>query len=211
MKPMTFSRRHALLLLASAAGRPAAAAATSALPGDSVYRLNPRLTDQDGHPFELASLQGGPVLVSMFYSSCEMVCPVLFETITQTVRSAPPAVRDRLRILMVTFDPERDTVAVLKETAQKHGCDPHWSLVRGSSADVRQIAAALGVQYRRLDNGEFNHSTSVLLLDSQGRIARRSGSLGSVDALLVSALRQDFSRRGIDAAAPGPIRSEVRP
>ena len=189
MKPLLLPRRQALLLLAAAACLPAIATG-SALPGDSLYRLNPRLTDQDGKPFELASLQGGPVLVSMFYSSCEMVCPVLFETVAQTVKALPAPARDRIRILMVTFDPERDTVAVLKETAARHGCDPHWSIVRGSPADVRQIAAALGVQYRRLASGEFNHSTSVLLLDAQGRITRRSGSLGTVDPALVTALRQ---------------------
>jgi protein SCO1/2 len=195
MNPLLLPRRQALLLLAGAACLPTFAAVTatgtgSALPGDSLYRLNPRLTDQDGKPFELKSLQGGPVLVSMFYSSCEMVCPVLFETVAQTVKSLPEPARDRIRILMVTFDPERDTVAVLKETAARHGCDQHWSIVRGSPADARQIAAALGVQYRRLTSGEFNHSTSVLLLDSQGRITRRSGSLGAVDADLVTALRQ---------------------
>jgi protein SCO1/2 len=135
-------------------------------------------------------LQGSPVLVSMFYSSCEMVCPVLFETVAQTVKLLPAPAQERIRILMVTFDPDRDTVAVLKETAAKHGCDRHWSLVRGSNADVRQIAAALNVQYRRLPSGEFNHSTSVLLLDAQGRITRCSGSLGAVDPALVSALRQ---------------------
>jgi protein SCO1/2 len=181
------SRRQALALLAGAACLPAAVAAV-ALPGDSVYRLNPRLTDQDGHAFELASLRGGPVLASMFYSSCEMVCPVLFETVAQTVKSLPGPARDRVRILMVSFDPERDTVAVLKDTADKHGCDKHWSLVRGSVADARQIAAAFGVQYRRLASGEFNHSTSVLLLDAEGRIVKRSGSLGAVDPELVSAL-----------------------
>ncbi len=193
MKPLTFSRREVLLLLATATCLPVVATAApsaSALPGDSFYRLNPRLTDQDGQPFELGTLQGGPVLVSMFYSSCEMVCPVLFETVAQTVKTLPPRARERIRILMVTFDPERDTVAVLKETAEKHGCDKHWSLVRGSNADVRQIAAALGVQYRRLASGEFNHSTSVLLLDTEGRITKRSGSLGSIDPTLVSALRQ---------------------
>ena len=191
MKSLQLSRRHVLTLLAGAACRPAVAAATgSALPGDSLYRLDPHLTDQDGHPFELGTLQGGPVLVSMFYSSCEMVCPVLFETIAQTLKSLPAPARDRIRILMVTFDPERDTVAVLKETAEKHSCDKHWSLVRGSPADVRQVAAVLGVQYRRLASGEFNHSTSVLLLDAQGRITRRSGSLGAVDPALVTALRQ---------------------
>jgi protein SCO1/2 len=193
MNPLILQRRQALLLLAGAACLPAIAgvtAAGSSLPGDSLYRLNPHLTDQDGKPFELGALQGGPVLVSMFYSSCEMVCPVLFETVAQTVKSLPAPARDRIRILMVTFDPERDTVAVLKETAEKHSCDQHWSIVRGSPADVRQIAAALGVQYRRLASGEFNHSTSVLLLDAQGRITKRSGSLGAVDPALVTALRQ---------------------
>lgn len=189
MNHVDLSRRQALLLLAGAACLPAASA-VAALPGDSVYRLNPRLTDQDGRPFELATLQGGPVLASMFYSSCEMVCPVLFETIAQTVKALPLPARERVRILMVTFDPDRDTQAVLKETADKHGCDRRWTLVRGSDADVRQVAAGLGVQYRRLPSGEFNHSTSVLLLDAQGRITQRSGSLGAVDPALVSALRQ---------------------
>jgi protein SCO1 len=194
MIPLTLHRRQALLMLGAAClpalSVGAATGAGTALPGDSLYRLNPRLTDQDGKPFELKSLQGGPVLASMFYSSCDMVCPVLFETVAQTVKSVPAPARDRIRVLMVTFDPERDTVAVLKETAAKHRCDPHWSIVRGSPADARQIAAALGVQYRRLASGEFNHSTSVLLLDSQGRITQRSGSLGAVDADLVAALRQ---------------------
>jgi protein SCO1/2 len=192
MKIHKLSRRQVLTLLASAASLPALAATTSstgATPGDSVYRLNPSLTDQDGHAFALGTLQGGSVLVSMFYSSCEMVCPVLFETITQTIRSLPAPIRDRIRILMVTFDPERDSVAVLKETSEKHSCSKNWSLVRGSPADVRQIAAALGVQYRRLASGEFNHSTSVLLLDAQGRIITRSASLGAIDPALVTALR----------------------
>ena len=182
------SRRHTLALLAATACLPASAATD--LPGNSVYRLEPHLTDQDGHPFALGSLRGGPVLASMFYSSCEMVCPVLFETIAETLRSLPAPARERVRVLMVSFDPERDTVAVLKETAGKHSCGKQWSLVRGSDADVRQVAAALGVQYRRLTSGEFNHSTSVLLLDAQGRIVKRSGSLGAVDPDLVAALRQ---------------------
>jgi protein SCO1/2 len=193
MKTTPFDRRHALLLLAGAACWPVLAASVEAkasLPGDSLYRLAVHLTDQDGRPFDLASLWGAPVLVSMFYSSCEMVCPVLFETIAQTIKAAPPSARERVRVLMVTFDPERDTVAVLKETARKHGCDGRWTLARSSSSEARQVAAALGVQYRRLASGEFNHSTAVMLLDTEGRITKRSGSLGEVDPELVTAIGQ---------------------
>jgi len=179
------SRRDVLALLGSAA----LAAATRAAPppGDSVYQLHPRLVDQDGHPFDWGSTRGVPVLASMFYSSCEMVCPLIFESISRTVAALDPPVRDRLRVVMVSFDPERDTVPVLKETAAKHHCDARWSLVRGSDADARRIAALLGVQYRRLPSGEYNHSSIISLLDAEGRIVKRTTMVGDVDPALVAA------------------------
>ena len=152
------TRRDVLSLFAFAA-LAASARAAAPLPGDSVYQLHPRLVDQDGHPFDWASTRGAPVLASMFYTSCEMVCPLIFESIRRTVDAFDKPVRDKVRVVMVSFDPERDTVPVLKETAAKHHCDARWSLVRGSGADARRIAALLGVQYRRLPSGEFNHSS----------------------------------------------------
>jgi protein SCO1/2 len=55
---------------------------------------------------------------------------------------------------------------------------------------VRKLAATLGIQYRRLASGEFNHSTVIEVLDRQGRIAARSGKLGAADTTLVKALHQ---------------------
>jgi len=193
MRSSSLSRRSALALIALAAALPPALAA--APPGDSIYQLHPALTDQDGRPYDLASTRGAPVLVSMFYSGCEMVCPVIFETIAQTVKALPAPERARLRILMVTFDPERDTVDVLKATAQRHGCDERWRLVRATDADVRRLAAVLGVQYRRLPSGEFNHSSALLLLDAEGRIVKRTGVLGSVDTGFVAAIHGSLAAR----------------
>jgi protein SCO1/2 len=195
-----FTRRGALALLAlAAAAAPALAAAAAgadALPGDSIYQLRPALTDQDGRPYDLAATRGAPVVVSMFYSGCEMVCPVIFETIAQTVKALPAADRPRARVLMISFDPERDTVDVLKATARRHGCDDRWHLVRAGDADVRRIAAVLGVQYRKLPSGEFNHSSQILLLDAQGRIVKRTGLLGSVDSGFVAALHGALAAPG---------------
>ncbi|MDE2368845.1 MAG: SCO family protein [Burkholderiales bacterium] len=182
-------RRYLIGLGAALCASRVIAAAPSELPGDSIYRLAAPLTDQDGRPFELASLRGHPVLASMFYSSCEMVCPLIFETMHRLVDALAPAERARVRLLMVSFDPERDNIAVLKKTAQAHDCGANWTLARAEAAQVRRIAAVLGVQYRRLDSGEYNHSASIALLDREGRIARRSGLLGSLDAPLLAALR----------------------
>ncbi len=196
MKPLCLSRRRALLLSASLC-LPAIGvqSAQPALPGSSVYQLRPPLTDQNGQAFDIASLRGQPALVSMFYGSCDMVCPMIFQTIAQTVQTLPARDRVRVRVLMVSFDPQRDSVAVLKQLAQTHQCDAQWTLARTDEDQARLLAAVLGVQYRRLPSGEFNHSSTVLLLDAQGRIVARSGLLGRVDPLLLRALQAQLQPR----------------
>jgi protein SCO1/2 len=193
------SRRGALLLLGAAAcalrpGR--SAAATGDLPGNSVYQFRPPLTDQNGRPFDIVSLRGQPVLVSMFYSSCEMVCPMIFETIRMTLDALPVGERERIRVLMVSFDPARDSVAVLKEKADAHRCDARWTLARTDDTSARKLAALLGIQYRRLASGEFNHSSTIELLDAEGRIAARTGTLAAVDPAFVKSLRASMAARG---------------
>lgn len=188
MDRFEISRRDALAAMAALACA-SAFASDAAAPADSVYRLAATLTDQDGRSFELASLRGHPVLVSMFYSSCQMVCPMIFETVHATLKALPAAERKDLRVLMVSFDPARDTVAALKDTAARRNCDAQWSLVRTDDATTRKIAAVLGVQYRKLADGEFNHSTQIALLDREGRIAAKSGKLGPADPALVKRVR----------------------
>lgn len=198
------TRRQALAALGALALVPAfahdheahAEAPLPAVPGDSVYLLEAGLQDQDGRAFTLAGLQGGPVLASMFYTSCDMVCPMIFETLHATLRALPAADRAQTRVLMVSLDPGRDTPAVLKATAQARGCDDRWVLARGDEATTRKVAAVLGIQYRRLANGEFNHSSTIDLLDRSGRIVARSGKLGPADPALVAALRKLVPPRG---------------
>ena len=187
------SRRAALRSLAAIACLPLAARiACAGGPGDSVYALHAALTDQDGRAFELSSLRGAPVLASMFYSSCDMVCPLIFETIHATLDALPPAERPAWRVLMVSFDPARDTVPVLKQAAADHHCGPEWTLARCDDATARAVAAVFGVQYRRLKNGEFNHSTVIDLLDREGRIATRTAKLGAPDPAFVAAMRRAY-------------------
>lgn len=197
-------RREALLSLAALAAAPAWAHGAghepmpdvAVVPGDSIYRLDAQLEDQDGRPFALASLQGTPVLASMFYTSCSMVCPMIFESIHANLRALPAREREAVRMLMVSFDPARDTQAVLKKAAQQHHCDSRWTLARCDEATARKVAAVLGIQYRRLADGEYNHSSTIDVLDAQGRIVARSGKLGAADPAVAAALRKLPPRAG---------------
>lgn len=197
-----FVRRQLLGCAALAILLPHALGQSAALPGDSVYQLRPGMTDQHGHPFDWTASVGQPVLVSMFYTSCKEVCPLIFETIKQNLSAIDPAERERVKVLMISFDPRRDSPAALARTAQAHHCDAHWTLVSTDEASTRKLAAVLGIQYRRLPDGDFNHSSSIILLDSQGRIVARSGKLGTIDPDLVQALKHTLANSAAPRASP---------
>ena len=168
-----------------------ASGAPAPLPGDSIYRLPIALTDQDGKDFHLADRRGTLQLVSMFYTSCPYVCPLIIDTIKKTQRALSADEQKRLQVLLVSFDPERDSVTRLKETAGQRKIDAAtWTLARTATPSVRKLAAVLGVQYRALANREINHSTSIVLLDKDGRIIARTDRLGATDADFVAALHK---------------------
>lgn len=192
------SRRRDLLLsgaglwLASTglARAAADAAAQARLPSDSIYQLKLPLVDQEGRSFALDERRGRPMLVSMFYTSCRFVCPMLIEALQATEAQLSPEEHARLSVMMVSFDPAHDSVAALKKTADQRQLDSqHWILARTEAPNVRKLAALLGIQYRAIGNGDFNHTTALILIDAQGRIAGRTAQLGSADPAFVKLVK----------------------
>ncbi|HWW73495.1 MAG TPA: SCO family protein [Duganella sp.] len=184
MKPATTLRHIALAatlltgLAAPAFARiPIADAATTA-PGASLYRLDTALTDGAGQRFTLGEMAGAPVLVTMFYGDCHAACPIIIETLKRTV-AALGAAGKPLRVVLISLDPQHDTPASLAMLASKHDLDaPQFRLaVAADESRTRTVAAALNIKYRRLDNGEINHTTRVLLLDGAGTQVASSSRL----------------------------------
>jgi protein SCO1 len=172
-----------------------AAHATQPLPGDSVYQLPVQLTRQDGQPQLLSARRGRPQLMTMFYTSCQMVCPLIIDSMRLTRNALDPAIRSQIDLLAVSFDPAKDNVATLRSYADKRKLDPRiWTLARAEPAQVRQLSGVLGLQYRQLPDGEFNHSSELILLDAEGRIAARTSVIGRLDPAFVKAVAEIVSR-----------------
>ena len=179
--------RLVALLLALAA--PAVARAADALPPESVYHLDLALTDQRAQSLRFADGRGQARIVSMFYANCPYVCPMIVETIKRTESALEPSARARLGVLLVTLDPERDDPTALAKVAAQRKLDgSRWILARTAPDDVRKLAAVLGIQYRQLENREFNHSSALILLDAEGRVLARSSTLGETDPECVAAV-----------------------
>jgi len=156
------------------------AAAAAPLPGDSVLRVPANFKDQDGKAFTLAQRRGGVQLVTMFYSSCPYACPLIIDTGKGIDHALTPAERAKLRVLLLSLDPARDTPAKLGAVVAKRKIDTaRWTLGTTDASGVRQTAAVLGIRYRQLANGEFNHSSVMILLDADGRILARTEKIGA--------------------------------
>ena len=187
MIPRLLAAAAALFLFAAAS---VVRAESPALPGDSVYRLDVPLLDQDAKLITFPSLRGKVRIASMFYSSCPYVCPMIVETIRRVEKQLDPAARARLEVALVSLDPERDDPPTLKKTAkERHVDETRWRLLRAESGDVRKIAAVLGVQYRQLENRDFNHSSALVLLDADGHVLARSSTIGEPDPEFVAAVK----------------------
>lgn len=188
-------KRAVLLLAGLLLGGSAHSAAP--LPGNSVYNLPLELTGQSGRQQELASRRGRAQLVTMFYTSCQMVCPLIIDSMRLTRNALDPAVRARVDLLAVSFDPARDDVATLHTYAEKRKLDSRiWTLARAEPAQVRQLSGVLGLQYRQLPDGEFNHSSEIILLDAEGRVAGRTTVIGKLDTAFVETVNRAVSGVG---------------
>ena len=160
------------------------------LPASSVYQLSLPLTDQRGNASTLADWRGKPVIITMFYSSCQFVCPRIVEALKRTEENLGSQ-RAPVPVLMVSFDPVRDDVATLKAMAEERRIDSKWwTLARTDARNVRKLAAMLGIQYRELSSGEFNHSSVIILLDAEGRVVGKTSTLGEADPAFVKLVRK---------------------
>ncbi|MBS0225668.1 MAG: SCO family protein [Proteobacteria bacterium] len=180
MKRHTTLLGIAALLLANAvvAGTPATPA-SAPLPRDSVYQLPLSLADQSGHHADWRARRGKPQLVTMFYASCPYMCPMIIDSAKTIDKNLTPAQRQRLDVLLISIDPEHDTPAALQALATKRSIDTaRWTLAAPAPNNVRAASGVLGIRYRQLADGSFNHTSALLLLDADGRIVARTERIG---------------------------------
>lgn len=179
----------ALLLVASVAL--ADPPGKAPLPPDSIYQLPLRLTDQDGRSRDWRVRRGKPQVVAMFYTSCQYICPLIVESGKAVERGLTPSERGRVGLLLISMDPARDTPAALQEVVTTRRLDAgRWTLASPPAASVRSVAGVLGVRYRQLADGEFNHTSALVLVDAEGRVVARTEKVGSlVDPEFMAAVR----------------------
>jgi protein SCO1 len=151
------------------------------------------LVDHHGEPVTLEGLRGRVIVVTGIYAQCALACPLILGQAKRVLEGLPPAVREQVVVVAITFDPEHDRPEVLAELAAKHGVDaPRFLLATGAPERVERVLDRYGFsRARNPDTGVIDHANLFLVVDRGSRLAyrfslgdRQAGWLGEALELL---------------------------
>ncbi|WP_212912796.1 SCO family protein [Streptomyces sp. TS71-3] len=102
------------------------------------------LTDTHGKKYDLrAETKGRPTLLYFGYTHCPDICPLTMSNIAVAKKQLPKAEQDKLRVVFVTTDPERDTPAALGSWLRQQ--DPDFVGLTGQFPAIQRAARSLGI------------------------------------------------------------------
>lgn len=130
------------------------------------------LTDHHGKARTLADFKGKAVVVFFGYTQCPDVCPTTMTEMANVMQELGP-LADRVQVLFVTVDPERDTVALLSQYVPTF--DPRFLGMVGDKAATEKVAKDFHIFYQKVPGKEpgsytMDHSAGSYVFDPQGRI-----------------------------------------
>jgi len=127
------------------------------------------LTDQNAKPFSSTQLAGKPYAIFFGFTNCPDVCPTTLLMMSNDLAKLGQDA-DKLRVVFVTVDPERDTPASLKDYLGSF--DPHLHGITGAPDAVAAVAKEYRVYYKKVptENGDYSmdHTAIVYLMDKNG-------------------------------------------
>ena len=151
----------------------------------SIFNLRSTWTNQKAERVELSSLQGKKHLIAMIYTKCTATCPLIVQDIKSVLDGLKPKQKENLKIDLFSFDPEFETQQSLMEFTKKHKIEsPLWSVYYSNKGAVSELAAALEVQYKKLDSGVYMHSNILFLIDESGEVIAKQIGLGQSETFL---------------------------
>ncbi len=163
---------------------------SSEIQQESIYLAEGKWDNQYGDTLKLADFRGKIPVVSMVFTKCTFACPRIVGDMQAIEKQIPADKKDRVVFVLVSFDSDRDHTAELKQFSRQMKLGDNWQVLHGDEESVRELSMLLDVKYKKQDNGDFSHSSSITLLNTEGAIAGRVDGLGSDPAPIVRKLGQ---------------------
>ena len=131
-----------------------------------------KLVDAQGKPRSLADYRGKAVVMFFGYTQCPDVCPTTLAQLAEVMKKLGTDA-DRVQVLFVTVDPERDTPELLAKYVPAF--DPRFAGLYGDAAATERTAKEFKIIYQKRPGatpGSYtvDHSAGTYIFDPQGKL-----------------------------------------
>lgn len=155
----------------------------------AVINLAPDFTlaDPKGEEASLKKLEGKIKIINFIYTSCPDACPIVTARLSslQSILKTEGLLGEKVEIISISLDPERDTPEKLKKYANGFNADSNgWLFIRGTKEETKKVLSDYDIWTKRLDDGTIDHVMRVYLIDGRDRI-REIYNLGFLQPDLV--------------------------
>lgn len=126
-------------------------------------------------------------LMAMIYTHCPDICPMTTHNMQLIEQRLPDEVKDKVKFVIISFDPNRDTPAILKKFAEIRDISfDSWTFLTGDMQNTKEVMLKFDIKAIPADStyddqGELSysviHTDRISLIDQDGRI--RSNYKGS--------------------------------
>ena len=141
--------------------------------GSTAFGKDFSLQDPDGKLRTLADFKGKVVVMFFGYTQCPDICPTTLTEMQQVMTLLGP-LSDKVQVLFVTVDPQRDTAAILKQYVPAF--DPRFLGLRPvDDAALEKVAKDFKIYYKKVPGtspGSYtmDHTAGSYAFDSEGRL-----------------------------------------
>ncbi len=182
---LRFGAAAAMALALAACGEKAPAFKGSDITGTQLGKAM-ELTDFNGQPRTLKDFSGKAVVVFFGFTQCPDVCPTSLAELSEVMKKLGPDA-DRVQVLLVSVDPERDTPEILKQYVTAF--DPRFLGLTGTADQIKKTAASFKAYYAKAPskdgtNYTMDHTAAFYLMDGKGEARVLANNTIGVDALV---------------------------
>jgi protein SCO1 len=142
--------------------------------------------DSDGGATTLGRFFDGqhPVILTMNYSDCPMLCSIQLSGLVEAIRAMPWNLGQQYRVITVSIDPLETSqrAALTKEKYLKiynrPGSAAGWHFLTGREENIKKLAATVGFRYKYIaQRRQFVHAAALILCTPDGRVSRYLGGV----------------------------------
>jgi protein SCO1/2 len=146
---------------------------------NSQVPLDSKFRDENGQPVELKKYFDKPVILTLVYYTCPMLCSEVLNGTASSLKPVKFDVGKEFNVVTISIDP-KDTsgTAMGKKKLMvakygRHGADQGWHFLTGDKVNIEAIANAVGWRYAYdPKSGQYAHASAIMLLTPEGKVSR---------------------------------------